>query len=87
MDIRGSAAKVADYHMRKVGIAFLVSAALIAAAAQAAAPAANSAKPVRASSLSGALLSAQVAERDNDFDGAIDFYQQALGFDPGNAGL
>jgi tetratricopeptide (TPR) repeat protein len=44
-------------------------------------------KPVLASSLSGALLSAQVAERDNDFDGAIAFYQQALGFDPGNAGF
>jgi tetratricopeptide (TPR) repeat protein len=42
---------------------------------------------VLASSLSGALLSAQVAERDNDFDGAIAFYQQALGFDPGNAGF
>ena len=48
-------------------------------------PATDSEQPVMASTLSGALLSAQVAEGDNDFDAAIAFYQQALGFDPGNA--
>ena len=75
--------------MRHLALRLLASSALLAfsAATHAAAPAADIAEPVRASSLSGALLSAQVAERDNDFDGAIDFYQQALGFDPGNAGF
>jgi tetratricopeptide (TPR) repeat protein len=75
--------------MRRFTLGLMASSALLAfaAAAFAAAPAADPAEPVRASSLSGALLSAQVAERDNDFDGAIQFYQQALGFDPGNAGF
>ena len=75
--------------MRRFGLGLLTSAAILAfgASAFAAAPAADPAKPVLASSLSGALLSAQVAERDNDFDGAIAFYQQALGFEPGNAGF
>lgn len=44
-------------------------------------------KQIMASSLSGAVLSAQVAQGDNDFDGAIAFYQQALGFEPGNTGF
>ena len=34
--------------------------------------------------LTGAILSAQVAEGDNDFKGMIAYYKQALGFDPGN---
>ncbi|MGB8817261.1 MAG: tetratricopeptide repeat protein [Rhizobiaceae bacterium] len=40
--------------------------------------------PVQSSTLSGAILSAQVAEGDNDFKATIDYYRQALGFDPGN---
>ncbi len=75
--------------MRRIALGLFTTTALLAFGAPtfAAAPASDSAKPVRATSLSGALLSAQVAERDNDFDGAIDFYQQALGFDPGNQGF
>jgi tetratricopeptide (TPR) repeat protein len=72
--------------MRRLALGLLASSGLLAIAAGAFA-AAEPGKPVLAASLSGALLSAQVAERDNDFDGAIAFYQQALGFDPGNAGF
>ena len=72
--------------MRRLALGLMASSALLAFNASAfSAAAADTARPVRATSLSGALLSAQVAERDNDFDGAISFYQQALGFDPGNA--
>jgi tetratricopeptide (TPR) repeat protein len=76
--------------MRRSALGLLATSALLAlsgAAFAAADPVAVTGRPVLASSLSGALLSAQVAERDNDFDGAIAFYQQALGFDPGNAGF
>ena len=34
--------------------------------------------------LTGAILSAQVAEGDNDFKAMIAYYKQALAFDPGN---
>jgi tetratricopeptide (TPR) repeat protein len=58
---------------------------VIAGHGLAAAPAASvNEKPVKATSLSGAILSAQVAQGDNDFDAAISLYEQALGFDPGN---
>jgi tetratricopeptide (TPR) repeat protein len=74
--------------MLKRTIQVLCVTGLVLAAASpglAAAPAAADAQaPVKASSLSGAILSAQVAQGDNDFDAAIAFYEQALGFDPGN---
>ncbi|MGB8816510.1 MAG: hypothetical protein WCC66_01165, partial [Rhizobiaceae bacterium] len=39
---------------------------------------------VASHTLTGAILSAQVAEGDNDFKAMIAYYKQALGFDPGN---
>lgn len=45
---------------------------------------ANAGDIVSAHTLTGAILSAQVAEGDNDFDAMIAYYKQALGFDPGN---
>ena len=46
--------------------------------------AAPSAEPVDIGSFSGAYLAARVAEVDNDLDGAIAYYGQALAFDPEN---
>ena len=46
--------------------------------------AAPSAEPVDIGSFSGAYLAARVAEVDNDLDGAIAYYGQALSFDPEN---
>ncbi len=40
--------------------------------------------PVASRTLTGALLSAQVAESDNDFAAMIAYYKQALGFESGN---
>ncbi|HMM63673.1 MAG TPA: tetratricopeptide repeat protein [Mesorhizobium sp.] len=42
---------------------------------------------VEITSLSGAFLAARVAEADNDLDNAINYYKQALAFDPGDAAL
>lgn len=42
---------------------------------------------VSSHTLTGAILSAQVAEGDNDFAAMIAYYKQALGFDPGNKQL
>ena len=49
--------------------------------------AAKSEEPVDIGSFSGAYLAARVAEVDNDLDGAIAYYTQALSFDPGNERL
>jgi len=38
--------------------------------------------PVPSRTLTGAMLSAQVAEGDNDAAGMIAYYRQALAFDP-----
>ena len=76
--------------MRLFKLGLMASSALLVLAGAAwpsASPQTGAAEPVLASTLSGALLSAQVAESDNDFDAAIAFYQQALGFDPGNSGF
>jgi tetratricopeptide (TPR) repeat protein len=76
------------YSMRRRLIGILMAGSVMAsplAALSATSAAQETEKPVLASSLAGAVLSAQVAERDNDFKAAIAFYQQALGFDPGNA--
>ncbi len=69
-----------------VGVFFAIAMLACPVAANAAAsPAEDTLPRPMASSLAGAVLSAQVAESDNDFDAAIAYYQQALGFDPGNA--
>ena len=47
----------------------------------------QSRQPVEISSFSGAYLAARVAEVDNDLDGAITYYKQALAFDPENQAL
>ncbi len=41
--------------------------------------------PVRAGSFAGAYLAARTAESDNNLAAAVDFYRQAMAFDPGNA--
>ena len=47
----------------------------------------NPSAPIEISSFSGAYLAARVAEVDNDLDGAIAYYKQALAFDPENQPL
>ena len=42
-------------------------------------------KPIAVRTLTGALLSAQVAEGDNDPAAMVAYYKQALGFSPGNS--
>lgn len=42
---------------------------------------------IRASSFAGAYLAGRVAENDNNMPATIDFYRQALAFDPGNLQL
>jgi tetratricopeptide (TPR) repeat protein len=64
-------------------VAVFFASVAVAPLAMAAASAAAEA-PVRSSTLSGAILSAQVAEGDNDFKAMIAYYEQALGFDPSN---
>lgn len=44
-------------------------------------------EPVEISSFSGAYLAARVAEADDDLDGAIAYYKQALAFDPEDTSL
>src|SRR5690349_8520790 len=39
---------------------------------------------VRAGSFAGAYLAARTAEADNNIGAAVDFYRQAMAFDPGN---
>ncbi|EMG55061.1 hypothetical protein WYI_03689 [Ochrobactrum sp. CDB2] len=39
---------------------------------------------VRAGSFAGAYLAARTAEADNNISAAVDFYRQAMAFDPGN---
>ena len=51
------------------------------------ASAVQSTAPVDMTSFSGAYLAARVAEVDNDLDGAIEYYQKALIFDPENEQL
>ena len=41
--------------------------------------------PVRAGSFAGAYLAGRTAESDNNLATAVDFYRQAMAFDPGNA--
>lgn len=47
----------------------------------------ESAKPIEITSFSGAYLAARVAEGDNDLDGAITYYKQALAFAPDDVQL
>lgn len=61
------------------GIAIPASGALAKATADPASP------PVRAGSFAGAYLAARTAESDNNLAAAVDFYRQAMAFDPGNA--
>lgn len=42
------------------------------------------ASQVRAGSFAGAYLAARTAEADNNIGAAVDFYRQAMAFDPGN---
>ncbi|WP_269932096.1 tetratricopeptide repeat protein [Aminobacter sp. HY435] len=44
-------------------------------------------EPVEISSFSGAYLAARIAEADDDLDGAIAYYKQALAFDPEDTSL
>ncbi|MGU3574657.1 tetratricopeptide repeat protein [Brucellaceae bacterium C25G] len=44
-------------------------------------------KSVRVGSFAGAYLAGRVAENDNNLPATIDFYRQALAFDPGNLQL
>lgn len=61
------------------GIAIPASTALAKATTDPASP------PVRAGSFAGAYLAARTAESDNNLGAAVDFYRQAMAFDPGNA--
>nr|WP_246272498.1 tetratricopeptide repeat protein [Phyllobacterium pellucidum] len=62
-------------------------AVLTVGAAAAEAATSKAPPPLNAGTLSGAFLSARSAERDNDFGSAINFYRQALTFDPKNTEL
>jgi tetratricopeptide (TPR) repeat protein len=66
----------------KLWLAVSVAATSATGAVAAASPAANDI--VSSRTLTGAILSAQVAEGDNDFKAMIAYYKQALAFDPGN---
>ena len=61
------------------GIAIPTSGALAKATNDPAPP------PVRAGSFAGAYLAGRTAESDNNLATAVDFYRQAMAFDPGNA--
>src|SRR5690606_41907793 len=61
------------------GIAIPTSGALAKATTDPASP------PVRAGSFAGAYLAARTAESDNNLAAAVDFYRQAMAFDPANA--
>jgi len=61
------------------GIAIPASGALAKATTDPVSP------PVRAGSFAGAYLAARTAESDNNLAAAVDFYRQAMAFDPGNA--
>ena len=61
------------------GIAIPTSGALAKATNDPASP------PVRAGSFAGAYLAGRTAESDNNLASAVDFYRQAMAFDPGNA--
>ncbi len=61
------------------GIAISTSGTMAKAAAEPAPP------PVRAGSFAGAYLAGRTAEADNNLAAAVDFYRQAMAFDPGNS--
>lgn len=62
-------------------------AALAVAVTAAPVASAEETAPVRISNFSGAYLAGRIAESDNDLDGAIRYYKQALAFDPDNQAL
>ncbi len=66
----------------KLWLAMTVAGVTSTGAFAAADPSAN--EIVSSRTLTGAILSAQVAEGDNDFKAMIAYYKQALAFDPGN---
>ncbi len=70
---------------RKLGLFVAILAGSLSLPLQGLAVASASSDPlVTSRTLTGAILSAQVAEGDNDFKAMIAYYKQALGFDPGN---
>lgn len=64
----------------------LIIAACLAAEPAVAARAADQ-TPAPADSLSGAFLAAQTARAQNDFDAAVQYYDEALRYDPDNSAL
>ncbi|MHA6685030.1 tetratricopeptide repeat protein [Mesorhizobium sp. A556] len=75
--------------MRQAGMRWLTGLAVLTGVAATSLPAyaMQTSDPVEISSFSGAYLAAHIAEADNDLDSAINYYKQALAFDPEDASL
>ncbi|HEY4191303.1 MAG TPA: tetratricopeptide repeat protein [Mesorhizobium sp.] len=75
--------------MRQASMRWLTGLAVLTGVAASSLPsfARQASEPVEITSFSGAYLAAHIAEADNDLDGAIAYYKQALAFDPDDAAL